>query len=58
MGDDNSTLTTLTDMVIKAIDPNAAVNLGLVNGHKIQLRRFAAILHFTFKNNVTTTSYS
>ena len=31
MGDENSTLTASTDMVIKAIDPNAAGNLGLVN---------------------------
>ena len=55
---ENSTLTVLTYMVIKAIDPNAAGNLGLVNRHKIRLCRIAAILHFTFKNNVTRTSYT
>ena len=58
MGYENSTLTASTDMVIKAIDPNAAGNLGLVNRHKIRLRRFAAILHFTFKNNATRKSYT
>ena len=58
MGDNNSNLTTSTEMVIKAIDLNAAGNLGLVNQHKIRLRRLAAILHFTFKNNVTRTSYN
>ena len=58
MGDINSTLTISTDMVIKAIDPNAAGNLGLVKRHKIRLRRLAEILHFTFKNNVTRTSYT
>ena len=58
MGDDSSTLTTSTDMIIKAINPNAAGNLGLVNRHKIRLRRIAAILHFIFKNNVTRTSYT
>ena len=58
MGDDNSTLTTSTDTIIKAINPNSAGNLGLVNRHKIRLRRLAAILHFTFKNNVTRTSYT
>ena len=45
-------------MFIKAIDTNAAGNLGLVNRHKIQLRRLAAILNFTFKNNVTRTSFT
>ena len=54
----NSTLTTSTDMVIKAINPNAAGNLGLVNQHKIRLRRITVILYFTFKNNVTRTSYT
>ena len=49
MGDKNSTLTTFTDMVIKAINPNAAVNLGLVNQHKIRVRWLAEILHFAFK---------
>ena len=58
MGDKNSTLTASTDIVIKAIDTNAASNLGLVNQHKIRLRQLAAILHFTFKNNVTRTSYT
>ena len=58
MGDENSTLIASTDMVIKAINPNAAGNLGLVNQHKTQLRRLAAILYFTFKNNVTRTSYT
>ena len=58
MGDENSTLTASTDMFIKAINPNAAGNLGLVNRHNIRLRRLAAILHFTFKNNVTRTSYT
>ena len=31
IGYENSTLTASTDMVIKAIDPNATGNLGLVN---------------------------
>ena len=38
MGDEKSTLTASMDMVIKAIDPNAAGNLGLVNRHNIRLR--------------------
>ena len=46
IGDENSTLTASTDMVIKSIDTNAAGNLGLVQRHKIRLRRLAAILHF------------
>ena len=58
MVDNNSTLTTLTNMVIKAINPNAARTLGLVNRHKIQNCRLVAILHFTFKNIVTKTSYT
>ena len=58
MGDDNSTLTTSTDMIIKVIDPNFAGNLGLVNRHKIQIRWLAAILNFIFKNNVTSISYT
>ena len=45
-------------MVIKAIDLNATGNLGLVNQHKIQLRRLAAILNFIFKHNVTRISYN
>ena len=58
MGYDNSTLTTLKYMIIKTIDPNSAVSLGLVNRHKIRLHRLAAILHFIFKNNVTRKSYT
>ena len=58
MGDENSTLTVSTDMVIKAINPNTAGNLGLVNRHKIRIYRLAAILHFKFKNIVTRTSYT
>ena len=58
MGDEKSTITISTDMVIKAINPNAADNLSLVNQHKIQLRRLAEILNLTFKNNVTRTSYT
>ena len=58
MGYDKYTLTRSTDMIIKAIDPNAAGNLGLVNRHKISLCRLAEILHFIFKNNVTRTSYT
>ena len=58
MGDDNFTFTVLTDMVIKSINHSAADNLGLVNQHKIRLLWLAAILHFTFKNNVTRTSYT
>ena len=58
MGNENSNLTTSTDMGIKAINPDAAGNLGLVNQHKIRLRRLAAILNFTFKNTVTRTSYT
>ena len=58
MGYSNSTLTTSTETVIKAIDPNGAGNLGLVNRHKILLFRLAETLNFTFKNNVTRTSYN
>ena len=58
MGDDNSTLTTSTDMIIKAINLNAVGNFCLVYRHKVQLRRLAEILHFIFKNNVTRTSYT
>ena len=58
MGDKKSTLTTSTDMVINFIDPNSAGNLGLVNRNKIRLCLLAAIMHFTFKNNVTRTSYT
>ena len=46
------------EMVIKAINYNAVGNLGLVNRHKIRLLRLAAILHFTFKNNLKRTSYT
>ena len=45
-------------MIIKATNTNAAGNLGLVNRHKIRLRRLAEILHFIFKNNMTSTSYT
>ena len=58
IGDENSTLTASTDMVIKDIGNNATGNLGLVNRHKIRLRRLATILHFTFKNNVIRTRYT
>ena len=58
MEGDNSTLTTSTDMIIKAIDNNAAGNLGLVKQHKIRFLQLAEILHFIFKNNVTSTTYN
>ena len=41
MGEYNTNLTTLIYMVIKAINPNSAGNLGLVNRCKIRLRRLA-----------------
>ena len=58
MVDNNSTLTTLTDVFIKAINRNAAGEIDLVNRHKIRFLWLAAILHLTFKNNVTRTSYT
>ena len=58
MGYENSTLAASTYMVIKAIYPNAAGNLSLVNRHNIRLRRLGAILHFAFKSNVTRTNYT
>ena len=58
MGGANSTLAASTDQEIKAIDPNAAGNAGLVNRHKIHLRRLSTVMHFIFKNNITRTSYT
>ena len=45
-------------MTIKSINTNKADNLGLVNRHKIKLCLLSAVLHFVFKNNVRSTSYT
>ena len=58
MGDGNSNFTTSPDMIIKAINPNAAGNLVLFNQHNIQPRWLTSILHFIFKNNLIRTGYS
>ena len=51
-------LTTSTDMIIKAIDPNKTGNQGLINRRKIQICRFLGALHFILKNHITRTSYT
>ena len=58
MGGESSTLITSPDMIIKAIDPNRIGNIGLVNQHKIRLRRLSGVLHFIVKNHATRSSYN
>ena len=43
----------LTDMVVKAINPNAEGNLGMVNCLKIRLFILSGVVHMNFKNHLT-----
>ena len=58
MGDEAQDLLVSTDMKIKAIDPNKEGNQGLVNRHKIRLRRLSGALHFIAKNHIKRSSYN
>ena len=58
MGNKGQGLTTSTDMVIKAVDPDNMGNQGLINHHKIQLRRLSGTLQFIFNNHIKRTSYT
>jgi len=58
MGGESSTLSTSTDMQIKAIDPNKLGNVGLVNQFKIRLHRLSGALHFILKNHVSCSNYN
>ena len=44
-------------MIIKAIDPNAAGNVGLVNHKKIRNRQFSSALNFILKNHLQRASF-
>eukprot|EP00957_Ditylum_brightwellii_P042880 3246115-Ditylum_brightwellii.AAC.1 len=45
-------------MKIHAINPNNTGNQGLVNRHKIRLRRLSGALHFIAKNHLKRASYN
>ena len=44
-------------MIIKAIDPNATGNIGLVNHEKILNRQFSSALNFILKNHLQQASF-
>ena len=44
-------------MIIKAIDPNATGNIGLVNHEKVQNRQFSSALKFILKNHLQRASF-
>ena len=58
MGGESQGRARSTDMIIKAIDPNKAGNLGLVNRRKIRLRRLSIAVHFIIKNHIKRSSYN
>eukprot|EP00957_Ditylum_brightwellii_P150808 11482715-Ditylum_brightwellii.AAC.1 len=45
-------------MKVHAINPNKTSNQGLVNHHKIRLRRLSGALHFITKNHLKRASYN
>ena len=58
MGDENSTLATSNNMVIKAIDPNKTGNVGLCNHQKTQMRQYSRVVNFIIKNHLIRSSYT
>ena len=56
-GDEHSNLTKSVDMIIKAIDPNATGNIGLVNHEKIRNRQFSSALNFILRNHLQQASF-
>ena len=46
-----------TNMVVKAINPNAEGNQGLLNRMKIRLGILSGVMQMVFNNNVTLRSY-
>ena len=58
MGGEAQELALPTTMTIVAIDSNAVGNQGLVNRHKIRLRRLSIALHFIAKNHLKRTNYN
>ena len=58
IGDDNSTLATSTDMIIKAIDPNKTGNVGLCNHQKIRMRQYSSVVNLIIKNHLIRSSYT
>ena len=57
-GGESQDLVASKDMLIHAIDPNKSGNQGLVNQHKIRLRRLSGALHFIAKNHLKRASYN
>ena len=45
------------NMVVVAVDPNKAGNIGLVNQRKVLLRHYIGILNMILKNHLTRTSF-
>ena len=61
MGDNSSTLTpppNKASMIIKAVDPNARGNQGLVTRRKILLRQYSGMLNMILKNHLQRTSFT
>ena len=58
MGGQDAALVASTDMIIHEVNPNEPGNAGLVNAHKIRLRRLSGVLHFILKNHITRSSYN
>ena len=61
MGNETSTLTAPPDaanMIIRAVDPNVAGNLGLVNRRKILCRQQSGILDAILRNHIQRSSYT
>ena len=56
-GDEIQKLEKSTDMFVKAIDPNAEGNQGMVNLLKIRLCILSGDVHMNFKNHATLHSY-
>ena len=57
-GGEEQELAVSKDMLIHAINPNKTGNQGLVNRHKIRLRRLSGALHFIAKNHIKRNSYN
>ena len=61
MGDDSSNLAVPpapVEMIIRAVDPNVAGNLGLVNRRKVLLRQQSGILNEILRNHIQRSSYT